>query len=115
MKIIIDTREQKPLAFNKSKAIEGVIKKKLDVGDYSIEGYEDKIAIERKSPGDLFGSLFGGHKRFQKELEKGMDYDFFMIFQWKYMKILKIFENIMKFLKNMKNLKNLEFFRFFTF
>jgi|ETNvirnome_2_300_1030623.scaffolds.fasta_scaffold00052_43 ERCC4-type nuclease len=71
--IIIDTREQKPL-WNKN-----VVVKKLDVGDYSIEGFEDKIAIERKSLGDLFGTLGGGHKRFKKELERSKSYDYFAI------------------------------------
>ena len=71
--IITDTREQNPLW------TKNIINKKLDVGDYSIEGYEDKIAIERKSPGDLFGTLGKGHKRFKKELERALTYDFFAI------------------------------------
>lgn len=74
-RIIIDTREQRPLLKN----YKNIIYKKLEVGDYSIENYEDKIAIERKSPTDLFGSMFSGHKRFKKELEKSIGYEFFMI------------------------------------
>ena len=76
LKLIIDTREQNPLCFRTSKLIEAVETKKLNVGDYSIEGYEDKIAIERKSAIDLFGSLGKGHARFKRELERaeGMDY-----------------------------------------
>jgi len=72
-KIVVDTREQKPL-WKKN-----IISKKLDVGDYSIEGYEDKISIERKSLGDLFGTLGKGNKRFKKELEKAMKYNYFAI------------------------------------
>jgi len=79
MKIIVDTREQHPLEFRQSKLIEGVIKRKLDVGDYSIEGYEDKIAIERKSAADLFQTLGKGHRRFKKELERAKDCDYFLI------------------------------------
>jgi len=70
--IVIDTREQLPL-WKK-----GIIKK-LDVGDYSIEGHEDKIAIERKSPGDLYGTLLSGHKRFKKELARAESYNYFAI------------------------------------
>lgn len=42
MKIIVDTREKTPWEFEKSTS------RKLDTGDYSVEGYEDKICIERK-------------------------------------------------------------------
>jgi len=79
MRIIIDTREQHPLIFRKSSVIEGTNIKKLDVGDYSIAGYENKIAIERKSANDLFQTLGKGHKRFQKELERSKNYDYFAI------------------------------------
>jgi len=42
--IIVDTREQKPWSFeHHAKAVH-----KLDTGDYSIEGYQDLLAIERK-------------------------------------------------------------------
>ena len=81
MKIICDSREQKPLDFRLSKNLTDVIKKKLNVGDYSIEGYEDKIGIERKSALDLFGTLGKGHKRFKKEIErvKALNMDYFGI------------------------------------
>ena len=78
-KIVIDTREQNPLVFRKSKIFEGTISKMLNVGDYSLEGYEDKIAFERKEIGDLFGTLGKGHKRFKKELERAKDYEYFAI------------------------------------
>lgn len=42
--IIIDTREQQPWAFNHYVTAN----KKLDTGDYSIEGLENLLAIERK-------------------------------------------------------------------
>lgn len=42
--IIIDTREQKPWAFNH----QATASHKLDTGDYSIEGLENLLAIERK-------------------------------------------------------------------
>jgi len=78
MHYIIDTREKNalPFRFGSENTIEI---KKLEVGDYSLRDYEDKIAIERKSPGDLFGTLGGGNKRFKKELERAMDYEYFAI------------------------------------
>ena len=76
MRIVIDSREQLPLKFRKD--IETVTRK-LDVGDYSIDGYENKIAIERKSPSDLFGSLGKGHQRFKREIQRAEDYDYFGI------------------------------------
>jgi len=82
--IVVDSREKKP--FWKT----NVVKKKLDVGDYSIEGLEDRIAIERKSPGDLFGTLGKGHKRFKKELERALKYDYFaIVVETNYSNILK--------------------------
>lgn len=42
--IIIDTREQQPWSFDHYT----VAKRKLDAGDYSIEGLESVLAIERK-------------------------------------------------------------------
>jgi len=74
MKIVVDTREQKPLFKGKD-----TITKKLDVGDYSIEGFETKIGIERKSCSDLFGTLGGGHARFKKELARATLLDYFAI------------------------------------
>ncbi len=54
-KIVIDSNEQMPLKFG------GIptITKKLNAGDYSIEGYESSVCIERKSQGDFYGSIIG--------------------------------------------------------
>lgn len=73
MKVVVDSREQRPLWE------EGVVVKKLDVGDYSLLNFEDKIAIERKSLIDLYGTLGRGHKRFKKELERSEALDYFAI------------------------------------
>lgn len=51
--IVIDTREQKPFDFPRLK----VIRKKLEVGDYSVRGLEKRVVIERKSFDDLFSSI----------------------------------------------------------
>lgn len=62
MDIIVDTREQKPLWKN------DVIRYKLIVGDYSTMNLRYTFAIERKSPGDLYGTITKGNVRFQHEL-----------------------------------------------
>ncbi len=74
MKIIIDTREQKYLDFSPFKNIETEFCG-LKTGDYSISGYEDKIAFERKSVEDLCGTLISGHTRFLKEMERFAGFD----------------------------------------
>lgn len=51
-KIIIDTREQKPWAF----ANYSTENKKLDTGDYSIEGLENILCIERKQSSSEFAN-----------------------------------------------------------
>jgi len=73
MKIVIDTREQNPLVFRDS------VVKTLKTGDYSLEGYEHKVAIERKSAADLFQTLGKGNKMFQKELKRSCNLDYFGI------------------------------------
>ena len=62
--IIIDTREQLPYS------LDGAIVRTLSTGDYSIAGYEDICAIERKSLSDLFGSVTQGRERFKREIER---------------------------------------------
>ena len=81
-KIIIDTREQRPLCFS-GLHIRGVPelrteRQKLNEGDYSIFGLKHKVFIERKSPQDLYGTLFQGRERFERELErvKAADYKY---------------------------------------
>lgn len=72
-RIVVDTREQLPLF------TDDVIVKKLNTGDYSIEGYEDKITIERKSASDFWGTMTSGHQRFKQEIERAAEQDYFAI------------------------------------
>lgn len=68
--IIIDTREQYPWDF-KSPLI--MKTEKLDSGDYSIAGHEDKFVIERKATtSELFKNVT--EKRFTEEIERLSDY-----------------------------------------
>jgi len=64
--IIIDTREQTPLAFHRLPSRAGT----LTQGDYSIAGLESDFAIERKSISDLVGSLTSGRERFMREIDR---------------------------------------------
>lgn len=72
--IIEDTREQTPLDFTGFRGVESV-RSGLKTGDYSVQGYEDKICFERKSVPDLVGTLIGGHERFLREMDRMKDYE----------------------------------------
>ena len=74
MKIVVDTREQRPYEF-KSQTIKGT----LVTGDYSLLGAENLIAIERKTLPDLISCLCGGRERFERELFRGRALDYFAI------------------------------------
>lgn len=47
--IIKDSREQQGYTFRKFENCQGMIVKKLNTGDYSLVGLEDKICVERKA------------------------------------------------------------------
>jgi ERCC4-type nuclease len=75
MKIVIDTREQAPYSFDKYQV--EVTTGGLPAGDYSLPGFEDRVAIERKSLDDLIGCLMNSNRdRFERELSKLRFYDF---------------------------------------
>ncbi|HUV84063.1 MAG TPA: ERCC4 domain-containing protein, partial [Methanosarcinales archaeon] len=75
MKIVVDSREQNSLKFKEGEAIS----KKLDVGDYSIEGMEHLISVERKNPLDLFRTLTSDNERFQRELKRASRLEYFAV------------------------------------
>jgi ERCC4-type nuclease len=84
--IIRDTREKNPWLFDADPEIDSVIVKKLDVGDYSIEGLERIVAIERKAGADELYTNFGNaasRQRFRREMDrsKGIKYRFIIIEQ----------------------------------
>ena len=76
-KIIVDTREQKPLWTH------NITRKKLDEGDYNTEKLINKIAIERKTLQDLYGSIIQQHKRFKNEINRAIQKNkkFYLIIQ----------------------------------
>jgi ERCC4-type nuclease len=75
MTIVIDSREQRPYSFA---AWQGAppVTRALPAGDYSVDGLEHRIAIERKSLSDAYGTFGGGRDRFERELQKLAEIDF---------------------------------------
>jgi len=72
--IYYDTREQKPLKFNKD-YIDNVYIDTFPFGDYGAkyQGKHVPVIFERKSKADLWGTLGSGakeHDRFKRELER---------------------------------------------
>ena len=73
LRIVCDSREQAPFTFSGFPAVVEVAG--LEAGDYSLAGFERRVAIERKSIQDLVGCLTGERPRFERELQrlKAMD------------------------------------------
>jgi ERCC4-type nuclease len=73
--VLVDTREKLPLDFRRfPNWIAGERRQKLDVGDYSIEGMEELLCIERKTLSDLITTLIQQRSRFFKMCEKLAQY-----------------------------------------
>jgi ERCC4-type nuclease len=71
--IVIDTREQEPLAFERLASVRGT----LQTGDYSVAGLQDLFSIERKTVRDLVGCCMGENReRFGRELHRLRGYRF---------------------------------------
>jgi ERCC4-type nuclease len=77
--LVIDSREQTPYAFAglRSDADAGrrpllvrTVTRGLEAGDYSLEGFERLVAVERKSLSDLFATLGQARARFVRELRR---------------------------------------------
>lgn len=64
-KILIDTREQKPLQFPVSE------KHKLDIGDYAVGGEDYSYTyVDRKSYADFCSTVTNGYSRFCREMDR---------------------------------------------
>lgn len=66
--IVIDTREQEPYSFDPRLA--ATARRALPAGDYSVEGLEERVAVERKSLDDFVSTVIHGRARFRNELRK---------------------------------------------
>ena len=75
--IIQDTREKKPWTFQATGGVNEVKVLKLDTGDYSILGMEEKFMVERKASVDeLFMNLGVQWERFEREMERAKPYKY---------------------------------------
>lgn len=76
--IIVDTREQQPWKFK----YQATASRKLDTGDYSIEGLENILCIERKkSVSEIANNIT--EKRFKDVLNRMKEYKYpFMLFEF---------------------------------
>jgi|LauGreDrversion4_2_1035121.scaffolds.fasta_scaffold00486_3 ERCC4-type nuclease len=77
-KVIIDTREQQPWEFERI----AYANRKLDTGDYSVEGYENLLCIERKkSVSEIANNVT--EKRFKDVIERMKQYKYsFLILEF---------------------------------
>jgi ERCC4-type nuclease len=74
--IIVDTREQNPYRFDKIFPQPKIMVETLRSGDYSLRGYENNVAVERKTLIDAYGTFGKGRVRFENELSRLSEYDF---------------------------------------
>lgn len=80
MKIIVDTREQRPFAFTGRHYADVELQAgSLLTGDYSLAGLTDRIAIERKELCDLVACLGRERERFERELQRAAALDCFAV------------------------------------
>lgn len=79
MRVIIDTREQAPFAFGHERYAVEVEAGALAIGDYSLAGLTDRVAVERKSLPDLVACLGRERERFERELQRAAALDAFMV------------------------------------
>jgi ERCC4-type nuclease len=83
--VVIDTREQAPWAFRGFRGdarqkfrplVIQTVRAGLRSGDYSIQGCEHRISVERKSLADAFSTFTQERDRFERELLRLSDMDF---------------------------------------
>lgn len=76
--LIVDSREPKDSGWEPYFKLP-VIRGTLRTGDCSMLGYENQISIERKTLSDLIGCLSFGRNRFERELERSVNLEYFAV------------------------------------
>lgn len=71
-RLIVDTREKRPLTFQHLEAVRGTLK----TGDYSAEGLESVYCVERKSMADLAACCRAARRRFMEQMNRLAEYPF---------------------------------------
>ena len=78
--VIADSREQRGLTFSGERYAGCTVETgTLSVGDYSLKGLEDRVAVERKELDDLVSCLGKERPRFERELLRGAALDAFCV------------------------------------
>lgn len=72
--IVVDTREKTPWTFE-AQSFVTTTRAKLDAGDYSLAGFEHRVAVERKSLDDWVNTVLRDRARFYRELERLRAYE----------------------------------------
>ena len=77
--MIVDSREQIPLKF-KDGVFEEVVVEGVPFGDYwcEVDGVQVPFCFERKTCGDLWGTMTKGYPRFKREMERAKKHGFQM-------------------------------------
>lgn len=78
IRIIQDSREQCGYGFSRFPDVVCEVGA-LETGDYSLPGFTDRIAIERKTLDDLIGCLSKDRERFEKELSRARNFEHFAV------------------------------------
>ena len=93
--VIKDTREQDGCTFEsftgRYTSCNGMIVEKLDTGDYSLKGLEDRLCIERKGRiSELAINLGKDKARFMREIERMTEFEFrFLVLEFSLDDVLK--------------------------
>lgn len=74
--IMVDTREQNPFKLKNQQQVA-----KLDFGDYTLNNLEKCCfsAVERKNLSDFIGTISAGYDRFNKEIERAKNANYYLI------------------------------------
>src|SRR5450631_1233202 len=73
--LVVDTREQNPFDFSRFQGwFNGIERRALKLGDYSIAGLEDLCVVERKDLSDLVRSFTVERKVFVARLRRMAEY-----------------------------------------
>jgi ERCC4-type nuclease len=65
--LVCDTREIEPYSFPPDRV--ATVRRALPAGDYSLEGMEKRVAVERKTLPDLVQTVIRERERFRRELQ----------------------------------------------
>jgi ERCC4-type nuclease len=105
--VIKDTREQDGYYFKKYAPCAGMIEQKLDTGDYSIVGLEDKLCIERKGCVEELAMNLGQKKyTFLEEIDRMLPFPHkFLVLEFSLEDLIKFPEETRIPIKNKASVK----------